>query len=303
MQRARILIFFLFIIIPSGVLAQHESICENLSKNAGTDMIIKTDSAVASIFFISGIQENAQIVYCPAGIDRSSPNDVKKRFPFEWTVKYNNVYIEDQYGIVIDGMNEHGFSASLMHLDKGRLPEKDKKLIPIASSLAVNFFIDHFKCIDTALLAIWDIRIFDDLGLDCGWPFRIVLHDSTGATAYIEYVDGRKEVYTPDAPAVIVEGPSYSRLLTIKHIPDSLASNNAEQRYLELEESLLSSNFPENIKGYVEHFRELEDVYFIMRAHNRITYTGANPDKKTIHVEFLDAEFAIDEEVRESLFE
>lgn len=303
MQRAGILIFLMFIIIPSGVLAQRDSICENLAKNSGTEIFVKTDSTATSFFFLSGLQKDAQIVFCPAGIDRSSPNDVKKRFPFDWTVKYNNIYIENQNGIVIDGMNEHGFSASLMHLDKGRLPEKDKEFIPIAASLVVNFFIDHFKCIDTALLAIWDIRIFDDIGLDCGWPFRIVLHDSTGATAYIEYVEGHREVYTPDAPVAIVEGPSFARLLTIKYIPDSLASNDAEKRYLELEKSLLSSIFPENIKGFVEHFEEIEDFCLIIKTHNRITYTGMIRDRKPIHIEFLDTEFVIDEEVRKNLFE
>lgn len=185
----------------------------------------------------------SDMVFCPAGIERSSPDDVKKRFSFDWTVKYNNIYLRSKEGVVFEGMNEHGFSASLTFLENSQLPSREKRHIPIAASLAVNFFIDHFKCVDTALLAVWDIRIFDDLGFDCNWPFRIILHDSTGVSVFFEYVNGSRQVYTHDAPAFIVGGPEYSRLIMIEHLPDSLPGGKAEKLYSDI----IKTGYPPNI--------------------------------------------------------
>jgi penicillin V acylase-like amidase (Ntn superfamily) len=235
MHRIYIAFLILSLSFPAGMLSQENPLCED--KAVRIDILEKNDSTVFSVRFIPSVEHDTRIVFCPAGIKRSSPNDIKKRFPFEWTVKYNNIYLLASDGLIFEGMNQHGFSASLMFLSNSRLPEKDKEHIPIASSLAVNFFIDHFKCIDTALLAVWDIRIFDDIQLDCGWPFRIILHDSTGATAYIEYINGERQVYTPDAPAVIVGGPSYARLLTIKYLEDSIPTTKAESNFLQLSNS------------------------------------------------------------------
>ena len=184
-----ILIIYLF--IPGYTTAQVSLDCDKLFMDAGTDIIMKDSiSVISARSWYSTLPDDARIVFCPAGIERSSPNDVKKRCPFEWTVKYDNIYVEVFDGIVIEGMNEHGLSASLMFLENSLLPRKEKTLIPIAASLWTCFFLDHCKCIDTARLAVWDIRLYDDLGSNCGWPFRLVLHDSTAATAYIEYVDG-----------------------------------------------------------------------------------------------------------------
>ncbi len=180
----------------------------------------------------------AEVVYCPAGIRRSSPNDVRKRHTFDWESKYNNIYVKLPGGLIVEGMNDQGFSASLMFLENSVLPGSDKVHIPIAVSLSVNFFIDHFNSVDTALLAIWDIRLFDDLAASSGWPFRIVLHDSTGATACFEYVEGQKRVYTPDPPSLIVDGPNYARLLTLRHISDSIPLGKAEHRFMDLDKRI-----------------------------------------------------------------
>lgn len=213
---------------------------ENFDRNegawdSGTDILTVAQQVYSFRTWDQTMLAGTELMLCPAGMKRVSPNDVRKRRTFDWVSEYNNIYLRLPCGLVVEGMNDEGFSASLMFLESGLLPGEDRIHIPIAATLCVNFFIDHFNCVDTALLAIWDIRIFDDPGSGCGWPFRIILHDSTGATAFFEYTDGHKRVYTPDPPVLIVGGPEYARLLTLRHISDSLASGRAEERFMELD--------------------------------------------------------------------
>jgi len=257
-------ILSLLVVISSFVSAQTID-CDKWDLNSGADLALYDSQPFSLSMLSADLMSGSSVVFCPAGIERSSPDDIKKRWSFDWTVKYNNVYVETSEGIVIEGMNEHGFSASLMFLDNSELLEKQKRYIPIATSLIVNFFIDHFKSIDTALLAVWDIRPFNDLETTCGWPFRIVLHDSTGAIAYVEYINGQRQVYTPDHPCFIVGGPDYTRLVTLEYLGDTAIKNQAEKLYLDF----LQQGFPPNadlvlLQYYMQNYTG-EEYYTILR--------------------------------------
>ncbi len=301
MRNARAYLLIFLLLIQAPLEAQQSMPCDDWKLEAGTDLL-PFDSISFSIRMInSDIMEDAQIGFCPAGIEHSSPNDVKKRKPFRWTVKYNNIYLETAGGIIVEGMNEHGFSASLMFLEDSRVAEKEKRLIPLAASLSVNFFIDHFKCIDTALLAVWDIRIFDDVGLDCGWPFRLILHDSTGATAYIEYVEKKLRVYTPGPPALLVSGPEYARLITIKHLSDSIPQTQDEKRYLDI----LKTNDKSDISTkLLQHYDEnyIDFPYGILRDHMNKGIIIMNPSSEQRVYDFSEIGFIQGEVYYEKIF-
>ncbi len=281
----------IFLLLTQAYLHAQVSInCDEWDFESGTDLL-PDDSMPFSIAVPgSGLLNNAQISFCPSGIERSSPNDINKRHHFDWVVKFNNIYLKTSGGFVFEGMNEHGFSASLMFLNNSRLPEKDKEYIPIAASLCINFFIDHFKCIDTALLAIWDIRIFDDSDLECGWPFRLVLHDSSGATAYIEYVDGSRRVYTPESPALIVGGPEYDRLITLKYMPDSIPVGEAEKRYLDI---LDTTDIPDISFTLLKHYNgsNYDHLYMILRAHMNKEILIMNQSAEELRLKFSEIVF------------
>lgn len=247
------------LLLYTSVSGQVSYDCVRLSADRGIDIMYTSEEASSFRALPAYLLQGSEIILCPAGHKRVSSNDYKKRWAYKWQVKYPNLYIQTAGGLVLEGMNMHGFSASLQYLEHNRLPETEETLIPIASSLAINFFIDHFKCIDTALLAVWDTRIFDDIGGKCAWPFRIILHDSTGSTAYIEHIGGRLRVFTPDVPAMVCGGPDYSRFLTIKYIEDSIASTPAEQDFL----------------YFTRHMeRPWDTVYQII--HDRYRHSGSN---------------------------
>ena len=287
MAQAYLVIFLL--LTQSYLHAQVSINCGEWDLKSGTDLL-PDDSMPFSIAVPgAGLMNNAQISFCPSGIERSSPNDISKRHHFEWNVKYNNIYLKTSGGLVFEGMNEHGFSASLMFFNNSRLPERDKEHIPIAASLCINFFIDHFKCIDTALLAIWDIRIFDDSDLECGWPFRLVLHDSSGATAYIEYVDGNRRVYTPESPALIVGGPTYARLITLKHFPDSIPAGKAEKRFLDI----TTNSIPDISWTLLQYYNESysDHHYGILRDHMNKELLIIDPSVEELKLKFSEIVF------------
>jgi penicillin V acylase-like amidase (Ntn superfamily) len=270
MRRILVFTFLIVFLVPGFIQGQISADCDKLKLEASTDIMIFDKFATSYMTWPADLFKDAKLVACPAGIERSSPDDIKKRFSFDWIVKYKNIYIELAGGLVVDGINDHGFSASLMYLNNSQLPVKDKEHIPIAASLCINFFIDHFTNIDTALLAVWDIRIFDDMGLDCGWPFRLVLHDSSGATVYVEHIEGQQRVYTPEAPAVITDGSEYARMLMLKHLQDSLPKSKAERRFLDFEQGIISfseDNTKRLIQYYKDNYPDIGNLFIIWRSH------------------------------------
>ncbi len=309
MERLNIIILFILIFLfPILSSAQSAVNFDTLCIDSGTDFLLQDDrSTISARSWIPGISDDARIVFCPAGIERSSPNDVKKRCPFEWTVKYDNIYVEVLNGIVIEGMNKHGLSASLMFLENSRLPKKEKTLIPIAASLWTRFYLDHFKCIDTAMLAVWDIRLFDDLNSKCGWPFRLVLHDSTGATAFIEYIDGKLRVYDPGPPAVITDGPDYASLLIEKYLPTGVSPESPAARFIRLEDTLMKYRPPINIASILEILEYLETntpkaSWFLARDHEEATLQFLSEDKRNIRYKLNEVNFTPGKEIRQKLF-
>ena len=140
LKRAYILVF-LFAIMVSGK-AQEQDV---FGLGTGSDLCVYDTDLLSLSIIEEEFILNSEVIFCPAGIERSSENDIKKHNRFRWRVKFNNIYFRNPEGIVYEGMNEHGFSASLMFMENVHLPEKDKEFIPISSSLIVNFLIDHFK--------------------------------------------------------------------------------------------------------------------------------------------------------------
>lgn len=235
-----------------------------------------TDSSYISFRSWDGdMPEVDTIILEQPPIHRESPNDIKKRYRFEWTSRYCSALLASKDGLILDGMNHHGFSASLMFLDESSLPDRDKEHIPIAASMIINFFIDHFNNVDTAMLAAWDIRIFEDEDAIPGWPFRIILHDSTGSTVIIEHIDGNKRIYTPDPPALTVDGSDYARLLTLAYINDSLPLNQNEETFIFLNSKLSNQEFleKEEPESMLHLFQELSNNgTFIIRDHTNAIY-------------------------------
>ncbi len=299
MRRFKAYLNILLLLIPALLNAQEGN---QWALGSGSDLCV-CDSLPFSLFILEKeFVTNSEVVFCPAGIMHSSGNDIRKRHSFDWIVKYNNIYIKNADGIVYEGMNEHGFSASLMFLEDCHLEEKETGLIPIGASLAVNFFIDHFKSIDTALLAIWDIRIFDDLGLEGGWPFRIVLHDTCGATAYIEYLAGGRSVYTPDHPAFIVSGPDFAHLIKLEYVPELLPETWAERLYLDI----VYSGYPPNVslillQYYMNNFADKQYYNFFRYHQNRELYI-LTPDNDEAVFNFREIDFLSGTEVSTSFF-
>jgi hypothetical protein len=184
-----------------------------------------------------------------------------------------------------------------MFMNDVYLPEKEKELIPIGASMVVNFLIDHFKCVDTALLAIWDIRIFDDMGLEQGWPFRIVLHDINGATAYIEYQANGRSVFTPDHPTFIISGTSYERLLKMKYIPGTFPESRIETLYLDI----VGTGFPTNtalilLKSYMLNFSDKRYFGFFRYHHDKELFI-LTPSNDEAVFNFNEIDFIPGEEV------
>ena len=307
MQIVSHFIITLLLLAGQSLPAQVAFSYNDLKGGHGTDILFSgADGIVSARSCLPGTPDSMYVVYCPAGMARSSANDVRRRRPFEWTAKYNSIYLEISGGLVVEGMNEHGLSASLLFLENSFLPGSEKEHIPLAASLWTRFYLDHFTTVDTALLAVWDTRVFNDSGSAGEWPFRLVLHDSSGATACIEYINGSRHVYTPEAPAAIIDGPAFSRLIGMVHLEDIHPENPAEYRYLAVRDTLRQHRGPAGMEAAAGILKWLhnEGDYgtLILRDHKKaeLLIVSKTGEKRLIRAG--GSIFLSETEIRERLF-
>jgi hypothetical protein len=307
MQTVSHIVIILFLLAGQALPAQVAFSYNDLKGGQGADILFSgADGIVSARSCLPGTPDSMYVVYCPAGITRSSANDVRRRRPFEWRAKYNSVYLEVKGGLVVEGMNERGFSASLLFLENSLLPGREKEHIPLAASLWTRFFLDHFGTVDTALLAVWDTRVFNDSGHAGEWPFRLILHDSSGATACIEYINGSRHVYTPEAPAVIIDGPAFSRLIGMVHLENIHPESPAEQRYLTARDILRKHSEPAGMQAAGDILKHLHENNnhgnLILRNHEKAELLIISETGKERLIRPGGVKSSTKKEIREKLF-
>jgi len=140
------------------------------------------------------------------------------------------------------------------------------------------------------------------MDLGDGWPFRIILHDTTGSTAYIEYIEGSRQVYTPEEPVFVISGPDYAQLLKLEYISEELPGSKAEMLYMDI----VNSSFPPNtililLQSYMKYFSD-KGYYTIFRYPDDHEVNILTPDNVEAVFNFKDVEFIPGEEVSAPYF-
>jgi|GEM_PF-1316624 len=159
-----------------------------------------------------GTQEPMLVTISPRGVCRKSVPVKPGDQPVSWVSQYGTVvarmYSFGAY-MPVDGMNEYGLSGGLLMMMGAKYPALDSR--PSLSDVFwLFYFLDNCRTVAEAVDLAPGVRV------DCVVPQHLVLHDPSGDTAVMEYVNGQLNIYRP---------PQYNGVMTNEPpYPDQLAN-------------------------------------------------------------------------------
>ncbi len=131
--------------------------------------------------------------------------------PLSWVSKYGNVaaglYFIGAY-IHLDGMNEHGLSVGMLMMTDAVYPPVDSRPY-LNDDRWPQYYLDNCRTVAEAVALAPGLRVF------CLVGGHLVLHDPSGDSAVMEYVDGELKIYRPpEYNGVLTNDPAYEEQLT-----------------------------------------------------------------------------------------
>jgi penicillin V acylase-like amidase (Ntn superfamily) len=179
---------------------------------ACTDIIVNTGSEKVSARNMDWPSAgNAKVVINPRGIYRASTDLQPGDTPLNWTSKYGSISIDFINISFVDGINEKGLSAGMLWLDGSRYPPQSADPV-LSLDLWAQYYLDNCQTVAEAVALAPTFRVYTVLTF---FGLHLILHDASGDSALMEYVDGVLNIYHPMEEPVVTNQPPY---------PDQLAN-------------------------------------------------------------------------------
>ena len=167
---------------------------------------------------------NGFVRYSPAGTGRQAQYVPQNPNPLKWTSKYASVTFNASlkktkspadgiYEAGVDGINQAGLKIGTYFLGSSVFPKDGVKTTLDIASLS-QYLLDNFKSVDEALadLAGERYRITSTPTGLVEIKLHLFLHDVTGASAIVEFIDGKiKVTRNPEIP--VLTNDIYSKSL------------------------------------------------------------------------------------------
>jgi len=157
----------------------------------------------------------------PRGIARDG---MTGRNTLKWTAKYGSVVAADfiestgngEEGFVADGMNEKGLAAHALWLTESEYGRRDEKLPGLSIGLWVQYFLDNFATVNEATEFVQETPFQIVTTLE--QALHVVIEDSTGDSAVIEYIGGKARTYHGREYTVATNSPTFDK--QIEHLKE-----------------------------------------------------------------------------------
>lgn len=182
-----------------------------------TDIFITKGSYKTSVRTFDLDKVDSKVVINPRGISRQSSGLAAEDVPLKWTSLYGCVTVNafDRDGGP-EGMNEHGLSCANLVLAETKYPPPDSRPA-VNYSHWVQYFLDTCKTVAEAVNEAPKLRVGPVLVGGQTWPLHVVLHDASGDSAILEYLDGELRIHHPAEVNVLTNSPPYeSQLQNLK---------------------------------------------------------------------------------------
>lgn len=144
----------------------------------------------------------------PRGIAR---NGLTGTNTLKWSAKYGSVVVADY--VPYDGINEKGLSAHVLWLSESDYGQRDETVPGLKIGLWVQFFVDNFSTVDEAV-SFTQKTPFQLVTATVGGNkinLHMVIEDSTGDSAIIEYIDGKPKVYHDKKYKMVTNSPTFDK--------------------------------------------------------------------------------------------
>jgi len=167
-------------------------------------------------FFTAG---DGFIRFNPAGTSGQAQYTPKNCHPLKWTSKYASITFnlsiaktkslnDGKYGAGVDGINQAGLKAGTYFLASSVFPEDGVQATIDIGSL-MQYLLDNFKSVDEALADLTGDR-YRITSMPTGLvdiKLHLFLHDVTGASAIVEFIDGNIKVISNPLIPVLTNSP------------------------------------------------------------------------------------------------
>lgn len=177
---------------------------------ACTDVMVKTDNnqvvSARNMDFRDDIKSSLVIV--PQGREFKSQVAAGQQ-GVNWVSKYGYVGIT-ALGMpyVCDGLNEEGLSVALLWLVGTKYPEASADRPNLALEYFSDWVLGNFSSVRQVQDAIQQVNLEMSNKLLEAIPLHIALHDAEGASAVIEFIDG-KVLFYQNPNGVLTNDPSF----------------------------------------------------------------------------------------------
>lgn len=146
----------------------------------------------------------------PRGMVRTAIPLLPGDQPLSWVSQYGNItlglYFIGAY-IHLDGMNEHGLSVGMLMMTDAVYPPPDSRPY-LNDDRWPQYYLDNCRTVAEAVALAPGLRVF------CLVGGHLVLHDPSGDSAVMEYVDGELKIYcSPEYNGVLTNDPDYEEQL------------------------------------------------------------------------------------------
>ena len=193
MRRMKVTAVVVFFAVLLGVCGEAGA-CSDVFVNSGAEMV-----SGRNIDWPMGADVRMSIN--PRGLFRTAEATYPTDQPLSWISQYGSItlqlYILGTY-ITLDGMNEHGLSVGMLMMLSSVYPSPDSRPY-LNDDKWVLYYLDNCRTVAEA------VEIAPTIRVSCLLGGHLVLHDPTGDSAVMEYVDGELKIYRP---------PEYNGALT-----------------------------------------------------------------------------------------
>lgn len=206
----------------------------NLNSNACTDarVIAKDGSVVTARSLEFGADMGSRLVIKPQGskIESPAPGNATG---FTCISKYGFVYLDGfDIDCAVDGLNEAGLGFGALYLPgfaKYEIIEPSKNNSAVSNIQLGAWALSQFSTVEEVRSALSGIKVWGEPLAVFGneyVPLHYVIHDATGKSIVIEWVDGKLKVYD-NTTGVMTNSPPYDWHMTNLSNYISLSPDNS----------------------------------------------------------------------------
>ena len=148
----------------------------------------------------------------PRGLERNGGTDVN---PLTWTSKYGSTILTVHDLATADGINEKGFSVSLLYLRATSTGPRNPEVPGLCIGMWAQWCMDNFATVEEAVEATrqkpFQLRMTTDPHSGMPATIHLALQDASGDSAILECIDGEIRIHHSRDYTIMTNDPPFDQ--------------------------------------------------------------------------------------------